>query len=286
MHEDFSKRAERPETLAWKLESWRMNPSLNSVLLWLERKRDLQKFNREYGCEFLEVASALIPSELVDAAVVRNVPYFAASTALRAVAALDPSSKGADSFGFAMAHKSADGKVVVDWVQQWRPPGGGKFLDYGVVLPEIFSRMADYGATKAFSDQVCAAALANEFAKKGFDFEQVSTLGTRAADLFRTVRQLFVARKVDLPDNPVLVEQLKKLEERLGEGGSSRVEARAGHDDAAIAACLAIFRASLEPESREPMCQYLPLYDLDDGPASGGLGHPYRPGTGGWRKTN
>jgi hypothetical protein len=264
MHEDFAKRGERPETLAWKLESWRMNPSLNSVLLWLEKKRDEQKFNREYGCEFLAAAAQLIPSELIDAAVARNVPFFVPSAESRSVAALDPSSKGADSFGFALAHKSSDGRVVVDWCQQWRPPGGGRFLDYGVVLPEIFSRMADYGATKAFSDQVCAAALAAAFAEKGFDFEQVGTLGTRAADLYRTVRQLFVARKVELPDNPVLIEQLKKLEEKLGEGGRSLVEARSGHDDLAVAACLAIFKASLEPERHAPWTECIDISDRDN----------------------
>jgi len=134
--------------------------------------------------------------------------------------------------------------------------------------------------------RTCAAALAAEFAKQGFDFEQVSTLGTRAADIYRTVRQLFVAKKVELPDNPVLIEQLKKLEEKLGEGGSSRVEARSGHDDLAISACLAIFKASLEPESVEPMTECLNLYSPldDDGPAYEGLGHKYVPGSGGWRK--
>jgi len=285
MHEDFQRRREFPETLCWKFPSWSMNPSLSSVRLWMEKKRDPEKFEREYGCEFLAAAGALIPSELVDRAVARGVAWFHPSRELRAIAALDPSSKGADAFGFALAHKSIDSRVVVDWVQQWRPPGGGRFLDYGTVLPEIFARMADYGATKGYSDQVCAAALAAEFAKHGLDFEQVSTLGRGASDIYRTVRQLFIAKKIELPDNPVLVEQLKKLEEKLGEGGASRVEARSGHDDIAVAACLAIYKASLEPESREPMTQFLPLYDEDDGPAAD-FGRAAPPGTGGWRRVN
>jgi hypothetical protein len=162
MYEDFRHRAERPETLCWKLPSWTMNPSISSARLWFEKTRDPEAFNREYGCEFLAAAAQLIPSELVDKAVARNVPYFAPSAAVRVVAGLDPSSRGTDYFGFALAHKALDGKVVVDWCQQWRPPGGGRFPDYGAVLPEIFDRMDAYGATKAFSDQVCAAALAAE----------------------------------------------------------------------------------------------------------------------------
>lgn len=264
MFEDFQKRAERPETLAWKLPSWMMNPSINGVLLWLEKKRDEQKFNREYGCEFLEAAGALIPSELIDKAVCRGVPCFAHSNAIHAVAGLDPSSKGTDSFGFALAHKSNDGRIALDYCQQWKPPGAGRFLDYGTVLPEIFHQMTQYNATRAYSDQICAAALAAEFAKKDFEFTQVSTYGTRAADLYRTVRQLFIAGKVDLPDNPELISQLKKLEEVLSEGGKSVVQARSGHDDLAVAACLAIFEASLQEDYREPMVVCVPIFGDGD----------------------
>lgn len=285
MHDDFQERAERPETLAWKLPSWTMNPSLNSVLLWLEQKRDPEKFAREYGCEFLAAASALIPSELIDKAVCKGVPSFAPSTALHAVAGLDPSSRGTDSFGFGLAHKSTDGRIVLDYVQQWKPPGQGRFLDYNSVLPEIMDRMNNYGATQVFSDQICAAALAAEFAKRGFTFKQVSTFGSRAADLYRSVRQLFVAGKIDLPDNAELIEQLKKLEEILSEGGRSVVQARSGHDDIAIAACLAVYEASVLPEYREPMMTCVPLYDAWDGPAAE-FGRAPVPGSGGWRKLN
>ena len=131
------------------------------------------------------------------------------------------------------------------------------------ILPEIFERMTAYGATKAFSDQVCAAALAAEFAKQGLDFQQVSTYGTRAADIYRSVRQLFVARKVELPDDEELIAQLKKLEEVLSEGGRSVVQARSGHDDLAVAACLAIYQASLLPENVEPIFECLDIKDHD-----------------------
>jgi hypothetical protein len=248
----YQDRATRPDELCWKLSSWRMNTALPQKELDRARARDEVVFLREYGAEFSAAQSALLPPEMVDRAVARGVPFFARSNNIRAVAGLDPSSRGNDAFGFAIAHKSSDGRVVVDWCQQWRPPGDGRFLDYGLVLPEIFERMNAYNANQVFSDQICAAALAAEFAKKGFIFEQVSTFGTRAADLYRTVRQIFIANKVELPDQPVLIEQLKKLEEILSEGGRSVVQARSGHDDLAVASCLAIFKASLLPESVEP----------------------------------
>ena len=85
-------------------------------------------------------------------------------------------------------------------------------------------------------------------------------------------------------DDPVLRAQLKSLEERRDGGRAYEVAARKGHDDLAVAVAAAVFRAGQLPVYREPMTEYLTLYDQDDGPASGGLGRPYRPGTGGWRK--
>jgi hypothetical protein len=262
--EAYQNRATRPDELCWKLPSWRMNPALSQKELDKERRRDEAVFLREYGAEFSTANSALLPPEMVDRAVCRGRPYFTTNVVNRCVAGLDPSSKGNDSFGFALAHKSVDGRIAVDWCQQWTPPGGGRFIDYGYVLPQIMDQMNNYGATQVFSDQICAAALAAEFAKRDFQFTQVGTFGSRAADLYRTVRQLFVAGKVDLPDQPELIAQLKKLEEILSEGGRSVVQARSGHDDLAVAACLAIYEASLLPEYHEPMMECVSLTDYGD----------------------
>lgn len=253
--ESYEKRFERPGELFFKLPSWKMNPTLSPALLWIERKRmGDAKYFREYGAEFSDSVSQLIPSELIDKAIVRGVREFPSQSEIRAVAGLDPSSKGNDSFGFALAHKAKDGKIILDLSMGWKPPGNGQFLDYGPIVPTIVERMNAYGATKVFSDQVCAAALASMFQKYGMRFEQVSTFGTRAADLYRTVRQLFVAGKVVLPENPELIAQLKQLQEILADGGKSIVQAKSGHDDLAVSACLAIYEASLIPEPREPIC--------------------------------
>ena len=254
MYDDWQKRAERPDTLVWKLPSWRMNPTINSLLLWAEKKRDPERFEREYGCEFLAAASALLPVENVDASVLRGRLELPpdANSRQSCVAALDPSSKGNDAFAFALAHKTKDGKVVVDLARQWKAPGGGKYIDYGDVIPSVIDTMLNFHCTKVFSDQICAAALSAMFEKKGIRFEQCSTFGTRAQELYRIVRQQFISGNVQLPDNPELISQLKKLEEQLAEGGKTVVQASSGHDDLAVAACLAIYQAVLLPSGCAP----------------------------------
>lgn len=254
----FSTRAEHPQLLVWQAPTWVMNPANPSVNSEAKRekmrRRDPQWFDREYGAQFSLTVDALLPPELVDRAVVRGVREFPTQSEIRAVAGLDPSSKGSDSFGFGLAHKTKEGKIFLDVSMAWKPPGGGVFLDYNAVLPTIVEKMNAYGAVNVFSDMVCAASLAAEFAKTGHRFQQVTTFGTRAADLYRSARQLFIANKVVLPDDPELISQLKQLTTVLADGGRSVVQARSGHDDRAIAACLAIYEASLIPEPRDPIC--------------------------------
>lgn len=254
--EAYKNRAQRPNELVFKLPSWRMNPSLSPALLWMERQRmGDQKYNREYGAEFSDAVSQLIPSDLIDKAVVRGVREFPHQGEIRGVLALDPSSKGTDSFAFAIAHRQQDGKIVLDLARQWTPPGNGTYLDYGYVVPQIIEAANMFHCSRVFSDQICAAALAAMFSEKGYKFDQVSTFGSKAQELYRTVRQLFVAGKIVLPDNAELTTQLKALQEILAEGGRSVVQAAHGHDDLGVAACLAIFEASFLPAGNGVVCE-------------------------------
>ena len=251
MFDDFQKRPEG--TLTWALPSWKMNPGLNSLLLWAEKKRDPQRFEIEYGCKWLQAASALVPSVLIDKAVVVGQSEFPAQSGVRGILALDPSSKGSDSFAYAIAHRE-NGKIKLDLAREFKSPGDGRFIDYNFAVPEIIATAKQYRVTDTYSDQVNAAALAAMFAEKGFSFHQVSTYGTKASGIYQAIRRMFTSGEIILPDNPTLINQLRKLEEVLMEGGKSVVEAKTGHDDAAVAACLAIYEASLLPESREPSC--------------------------------
>lgn len=204
--EAYQKRAETPDVLVWKLPSWKMNPALDQKMLDKERARDEAYFLREFGAEFSTAASALVPSEMIDRAVARGVREFPREQGRRYLAGLDPSSKGNDCFAFALAHKEPDGRIVLDLTRQWKPPGGGQFLPYDDIVFSITETMNRFGATRVFSDMICAAALAAMFQKFGISFEQVSTGGggVKSQELYRTVWQLFVAGKVVLPGKSVV----------------------------------------------------------------------------------
>ena len=110
-----------------------------------------------------------------------------------------------------MAIAHADGpRIFVDYVRAWRAPGRGRYIDYNSVLAEVVATMRRYGAPKAFSDQVSAAAISAELGKASLWFEQTVTYGTKAGPKFQTLRQKVISGELALPDNEVLIGQLKR----------------------------------------------------------------------------
>lgn len=244
MWDDFRFRSERPDTLCWKLPSWIMNPALPADELAAERERDESYFLREYGAEFLDSAQALLPTEQVEMCVARGqvertprpdaVPVFSIDAAFKS-----------DAFAVAAAHLEGE-RAIVDFSKHWKPQKG-KAVQFVPVLTEIVETMRRFGARRIFGDQVCAEPIKQFFAEHDIHFEQVTTLGRRASAIYSTLRAKTVAGQLELPDNPELISQLKRLEVVVGSGGSERVEASSGHDDLAIAAALAVHQCVITP---------------------------------------
>jgi hypothetical protein len=240
----YRDREKTPDILVWRAPSWVMNPTLDAAELERERQRNESYWRREYAAEWVTAANALLPSDLVEKCVARGVVEFPPKPDFLHCVSLDPSSKG-DDFALCVSHAEAD-VIIIDYVKAWRAPGRGRYIDYNVVIPHIIDTMTRYNAPKAWSDQVSAAAIAAALSKAGFEFQQTTTFGTKAAPKFQTLRQKIVSGELVLPDDRELVEQLKALEEILADGGRSTVEARTGKDDKAVCVALAVYAAATQ----------------------------------------
>lgn len=154
---------------------------------------------------------------------------------------LDPSQRN-DLFSCAIGDRDTD-RVVIDHVKYWRREKGEKYIDVHGAMEHVMSMMDLYGITKAYSDQVGQAFIAQILAERGFQFEHIFTAGTKAAEKFDTARQKFLENNVTLPYVPALTLQLKKLRDiRLGAGRPS-VGATTGFDDVAVAVSAVIHLA-------------------------------------------
>ena len=202
---------------------------------------------------------------------VRCWPFLPSRTDKRYVMGLDPGRKR-DHFGAAIAHREGE-TVVVDWCREWKPGIFG--LKYADVLPEIWKVAREYRIRKIASDQVdfggIEASIPRANNRPEFELERIVTGGQGGAELCDVTRGLFATRKLLLPDQSGLADEFKRLADYLSQGGGRDVRAKRGHDDRSRAVMLAVYQAYAHPQSRAPICEFLPIRR----PTSGG--DPYDP---------
>jgi hypothetical protein len=264
---DYQRRLERVEPFVWKLPSWEMNPSLDPEFLKAERERDEGAFLREYAAEFYESASAFLPSEAVEACIARGRPELPPQPGTQYWGALDAAFRG-DCFAFAIVHRAGQ-KVMHDFIYSWRG-SRARPVNLAETLGEIVTTLRAYGISKIFGDQFCSEPIKQALAAQGIRFEQATTLGSRAAGIWCSLRTLVTSGQIELLDDAETIGELKRLELIVTSGGNQRIEASSGHDDRSVALALAAHQAVVHSVGKCRM--YLSVaghgrrFDIDENP--------------------
>lgn len=237
--------------LFFRASSEAMNPALaNSEELEKARKRP-EYFRLYFSGEFVEARQALIPADLVDAAMAIGLP-----TEIQGNAAGGCDfAASSDDCASAVAIRTPDDKIVVPWVRNWTVKSGELHPVYTYLgeIDEVFKR---YGVRKAVGDQQSLAAATQFFAERGVEYARLITNGQASEPVFDFLREQLRAGRVVLPNNDILRQQLKRLEERRDKG--YEVGASRGKDDLAVAVAAAIYRAGQLPlPGRAPVCEAL-----------------------------
>lgn len=147
----WSKRLERDKPLVARIATSMGNPVLTAERLAVERERDPERYEREINAEFLDVATALLPSDAVDACAARMRWETVPKAAVIYYAGIDAGFRS-DAFAFALCH--VDGaKVILDICRSWKPRPG-RAVQFAPVMQEIIEVMQRFGATRAAADQV------------------------------------------------------------------------------------------------------------------------------------
>jgi hypothetical protein len=139
---------------------------------------------------------------------IRNVFY---------AAAIDPAFSH-DDFVLMISHALPDGTIIVDFLKRWR--GTKKTpVNFDVVSHEIRLYLDGYGITELIGDQHCYEVIRQQFLKLGIEYRQCRFSSHTRAEIFGNLKHIIILRKIELPDNPELLEQLRSLEERALDGG-------------------------------------------------------------------
>lgn len=218
--------------LVWQADAPTMNPTLPADYLERMREDDPEAYASEVMGQFRAGLSLLFDPEQVAACVNAERPReLPPREGVRYVAFTDPSGGRSDAFTCAVAHAEGTGDArpcIVDVVRRWPAP----FNPSGVVA-ECADLLRRYGVSRVTGDRFAGEWPREQFRAHRVEYE-VAPLDRSA--LYLALLPVVNARQVELPEDPVLLRELRGLERQRGSSGRDRVDHRRGaHDDSANA---------------------------------------------------
>jgi len=198
--------------------------------------------NLEFEGEFKDVSEGFLPYDLIVQHMTR--PAVTGPDGRHKYVAFIDSAGGArstgDSYTLAIAHREADGRVIVDLVQETKPP-------FDVV--EVTKRYAEivrrFGVWYVTSDNYASEFLTVAWREHGRMKVEKSPLS--ASELYLDLQQRLQSGLVELCEHETLKLQLQQLRVFREQGGRTRVDHVAygsSHDDVSNACAGAVFVAA------------------------------------------
>ncbi len=235
-HEKYGQ--EDPHVLVWRAPTRDMNPTVPQDVIDCALARDYTAARAEWLAEFRDDLEAFLSAAAIESAVVKGRTFIPPSSDIEYRAFVDPSGGRADSFTMAIAHRTPEGRIIVDNVLEKKPP----FQPSNAVY-EFSQTLGWYGINYVFGDRYAAEWVAQTFRSRGVTYWPSKL---NKSEIYLEFEPLVAQGSVELPDNDRLVEQLKGLERRTRSGGKDSVDHFPGrHDDLANAAAGAAVLANL-----------------------------------------
>ena len=212
-----SQRRQELDFPVWQVSTMEMNPAISAAEFEVQRKRDEQKFRREFMAIFSENITSWIDPEILDRCIVRGRTELPHVPGAFYVAAIDPAFSH-DDFAFNISHALADRTIVLDLLVRWRGTKKAP-LGFEMVLQEIKYHLDRYGIVDVIGDQYCAPVIRQHLLKLGIYYQDFRFGSHTRAEIFGNLKHLLIQVKIELLDNPDALSQLRSLEERAMDGG-------------------------------------------------------------------
>jgi hypothetical protein len=216
---EYQRRAEL-DFPVFQVPTFLMNPTISAAELERYRKKGEQKFLREFMATFSENITSWIDPEILEPCIVRNRKELPRVPGVLYVAAIDPAFLH-DDFALSIAHILPDGTIVLDLLVRWRGTKSAP-LGFEMVLQEIKYHLDRYGIVDVSGDQYCAPVIRQQLLKLGIFYQDFRIGSHTKAEIYGNLKHLLIQRKIELRDDPELLEEFRNLEERAMDGG--RVE--------------------------------------------------------------
>ena len=231
--------------LVWNADTRTMNPTVSQELIDEAFDDDPARAIAEYGrdgkVEFRSDVESFISKEALDACTIPDRHELAPVADTKYFAFVDPAGgSGTDSMTLAVAHKSSDGKAVLDLVREVRP----KFSPESVTA-EFCAILQSYQITKVVGDRY-----AGEWPRERFHVHgKIYQISDKVkSDIYQALLPILNSNNAELFELPRMFSQFLGLERRTARGGRDSIDhSPGGHDDIANAVGGALVLAYSNP---------------------------------------
>ncbi len=226
------------DVLVWQAESRAMNPTLPEAVVLAAYADDPVAAAAEYGALFRSDVSAFLSDEWIDRAIMSGVFECPPDTGTRYHAFADPSGGGSDAFTLGISHREGR-ELVLDALRVRHPP----FNPEAVVF-EYATLLKSYGLSRVTGDRYAGEWVSSAFRKHGISY---AASEKAKSDIYLEAEPLFARGAARVVDHRGLQVELRQLERRTTGSGKDRIDhPPRGHDDAANAACGALWLSARE----------------------------------------
>lgn len=224
-------------TLVWNAPSRTMNPTLPQKVVDDAMAEDPEGASSEYMACWRQAMSALVPRDVVERLIVLGRRELMPQRRKQYVAGVDISSGRQDDAALAICH--LEGRtVVLDKLKVYTPP-----FSPNSVIADMARECNRWDIRIAYGDNYSAEFVSSAFRDNGILYEKCEK--NKSQLYLELLPRLCTGQGsdgIELLDDPMLVNQLIKLERKTRSGGRDVVDhPRGGKDDAVNAVAVAAF---------------------------------------------
>lgn len=233
------------DVLVWKAPTKAMNPNISDKIIDRALTDDYSAAKAEWLAEFREDLETFLTTEMIERAIPEGCVERPRLDGKTYYAFVDPSGGRADSFTLAIAHPEDGGKIILDRIEERRPP-----LAPEDVSAEFVEIMKQYGCWRCSGDRY-----AGEWVKTAFEKYDAAydASDLNKSEVYLNFEPLLAQGRVELLEHDRMKNQFRGLERRVRSGGRDSVDHGPGcHDDVANAvagACVLAEKNVHDPEA-------------------------------------
>ena len=202
-----------------------MNPGLPAEIVERAYEEDESAARAEWGAEFRCDLEDLFDFDALARCVVPDRLELPPVSDLNYSAFTDPSGGRRDAFTVGIGHRDGE-RCVVDVIRGWSAP-----FSPTSVVSEIADLLRSYRISSVVGDRYAGEWPREAFRSHGISYDVADQ---NRSELYLSCVAFVNGARLEIPDDPVMLRELRGLERRRGPSGKDRVDHVAGaHDDRA-----------------------------------------------------